>query len=101
MFRPPGQCPVCHEFVPRNAKACPDCGACAKSGWSEEDDYLDGIDLPDEADDFDYEEFAQREFGQGSDRRSRPTTKPWWWWVAWTLIALALLYFLTTGSTLF
>lgn len=40
-------CPVCGADVPRNAKSCPECGACEKSGWSE-DRYLDGVDLPDE-----------------------------------------------------
>ena len=39
-------CPVCGEDVPRKAKSCPSCGACERSGWSE-DHYLDGIDLPD------------------------------------------------------
>lgn len=39
-------CPVCGADVPRKAKSCPECGACEKSGWSE-DHYLDGLDLPD------------------------------------------------------
>jgi hypothetical protein len=41
-------CPVCGADVPRRAKACPECGACEKSGWSEER-YLDGVDLPEES----------------------------------------------------
>lgn len=40
-------CPVCGADVPRKAKACPECGACEKSGWSE-DQYLDGLDLPED-----------------------------------------------------
>lgn len=40
-------CPVCGADVPRKAKACPECGACEKSGWSE-DHYLDGLDLPED-----------------------------------------------------
>lgn len=40
-------CPVCGADVPRRAKACPDCGACEKSGWSQ-DRYLDGVNLPGE-----------------------------------------------------
>ena len=40
-------CPVCGADVPRKAKSCPECGACEKSGWSE-DQYLDGLNLPDE-----------------------------------------------------
>ena len=38
-------CPVCGEDVPAGALACPECGACDKSGWNE-DSYLDGVDLP-------------------------------------------------------
>ena len=44
------------------AKACPECGACEKSGWNEEASDYDGLDLPD--DDFDYEKFKAEEFGE-------------------------------------
>jgi len=40
-------CPICGEEVPRRAKSCPGCGACEKSGWSE-NRYLDGVHLPGE-----------------------------------------------------
>lgn len=40
-------CPVCGVDVPRKAKSCPNCGACEKSGWSQ-DRYLDGVFLPGE-----------------------------------------------------
>jgi hypothetical protein len=43
------------------ARACPHCGACEKSGWSEDGSDVDGLDLPD--DDFDYEKFKEAEFG--------------------------------------
>lgn len=46
-FHPPGDCPVCGAEVPEGAKACPECGACAQTGWGE-DSHLDGIDLPGE-----------------------------------------------------
>jgi hypothetical protein len=35
--------------VPRNARACPNCGADERSGWNEEGTLYDGIDLPDHA----------------------------------------------------
>ena len=92
MFRPPGQCPVCHEVVPRKAAACPDCGACAKSGWNDDESYLDGVDLPDDPDDFDYDEFTKREFGEERDLVPR---KPWWWWIAVVLLLLGLLTLLS------
>lgn len=91
MFRPPGQCPVCHEFVPRKAAACPDCGACAKSGWNDEDPHYDGVDLPDDPDDFDYDEFTKREFGK---ERELVPQKPWWWWFAVVLLLLGLIVLL-------
>ena len=47
-FVPPGECPACGEQVPAGARACPACGADARTGWSEGTLY-DGLDLPDEA----------------------------------------------------
>jgi hypothetical protein len=92
MFRPPGQCPVCHEFVPRKAVACPDCGACAKSGWNEDNAHYDGVDVPDDPADFDYDDFTRREFGSAQGGAHR---KPWWWWVAVVLLILGLAVMLT------
>jgi hypothetical protein len=65
--REPFSCPVCGEDVPAGARACPECGACEKSGWSDEAIY-DGIDLPD--DEFEHERFAAEEFGGGA-RKTR------------------------------
>lgn len=80
-FKPPGQCPVCGEWVPRGAAACNDCGACAKSGWSG-DTHADGLDLPDE--EFDYDDFVAREFGGSPPRKVGMS--PLWWWVAVALL---------------
>lgn len=44
-FEPPGDCPACGEEVERGAVACPHCGSCADTGWSDETAY-DGLDLP-------------------------------------------------------
>ena len=48
VFNSPGECPACGEHVPAGARACPACGADARTGWSE-DTLYDGLDLPDEA----------------------------------------------------
>jgi len=88
MFKPPGQCPICHEFVPRKAVACPDCGACARSGWNEDEVGVDGLDLPD--DDFDYDEFTEREFGIRNGR-SRKLSQPWWHYVGLALVLVMVL----------
>lgn len=91
-FKPPGQCPACGEWVPRGAVACDDCGACAKSGWKDDADVGDGLDLPD--DDFDYEAFVAEEFG-GKPQAKKLTTNPWWWVALALLIVMALGYVLS------
>lgn len=83
-FKPPGDCPVCGDFVPRGQAACPSCGSCEKSGWSHDADY-DGLDLPDDPSEFDYDEFVEREFGRKSG--SGKLTMNLWWWVAVALAA--------------
>lgn len=85
----PEICPVCgEEDVPREARACPECGADHNSGWREEAERYDGIDLPDE---FDYEEFRRREFGGGSPKPAG--IKMVWWLTAIVVLVLTLLYF--------
>ena len=73
--------PVCEEDVPMNAKACPECGACEKSGWNEDESSYDGLDLPN--DDFDYEKFKEEEFGEPRKMAGIP--------LAWKITALVLL----------
>lgn len=87
----PEICPVCGEGVPRGALACPACGADHNSGWREDAENYDGLDLPDE--NFDYDEFARREFGS--------TVKPagiktiWWITAIIVLLVSIALYFFT------
>src|SRR5258705_923511 len=80
-LRTPKVCPVCGEDVPRTALACPDCGADHTSGWREDAETYDALDLPDEA--FSYEEFVKQEFGSSR----RPAIKRVWWITAILLIA--------------
>ena len=56
----PKACPVCGEDVPRTALACPECGADHTSGWREDAEAYNAVDLPDE--DFNYENFVKEEF---------------------------------------
>jgi uncharacterized membrane protein YvbJ len=87
-LRAPKVCPVCGEDVPGNALACPECGADHSSGWRENADTYDGLDLP--AEDFNYEEFVRQEFG--SSRKF--AIKGVWWIVAILLIAaFIVIYF--------
>lgn len=87
-FQPPGQCPACGEWVPRKAVACDCCGACERSGWKQDSAVYDGLDLPD--DDFDYEEFVDREFGDEPVVR-RSSRETFWRWVAAIVLAVMLL----------
>ncbi len=84
----PAICPVCGEEVPRGALACRECGADHNSGWRENAEAYDGVDLPD--DEFNYDEFARREFGTGAKPGRISTT---WWITAIVLLALTILYF--------
>jgi hypothetical protein len=89
-MEPPEICPNCGADVPPNAKACPECGADETTGWSE-DAVAGGLGLPDE-EEFDYEEFVQREFGGG--KRRHHGIGPGWWWVAVVLLVIFVLFFL-------
>jgi hypothetical protein len=79
---------VCGEDVPPVALACPECGADHNSGWRENAEVYDAVDLPNQ--EFDYEEFVKQEFRSSG----RPTIKTVWWLTAILLIAaLTAFYF--------
>jgi len=70
--------------------ACPGCGASRDSGWNEEA-AVSGLDLPDD-DEFDYNDFVAREFGQG--RPKKPDRRRLWTVVGLLLIAAMAASFL-------
>ena len=82
-FKPPGECPVCGEFVPARALACRGCGSCEKTGWNDDADY-DGLDLPEEA----FEEEPRKPQSE-SNVMSRV-----WWAVAVVLLVVTVWYFI-------
>lgn len=84
----PEVCPVCGEDIPRNALACPECGADELSGWREDALAYDGTGVSD--DEFDYDRFAGEEFGNPVKPRSLSV----FWWVAAILVILAIGYVL-------
>ena len=85
----PDACPVCGVDVPRGALACPECGADHNSGWREDADAYDAVDLPDQ--DFDYDEFIREEFGHTPKPAGIKTI---WWIVAIVLTVLfVVIYF--------
>ncbi len=74
----PDICPVCGESVPRDAPACPHCGADERSGWNEDATRYDGLDLPDES------------FGE-SDRLAAASGTPR---IFWPVVGLGLVLLL-------
>jgi predicted nucleic acid-binding Zn ribbon protein len=83
-FSPPEVCPVCGEAVPRDAKACPGCGADERSGWNEAATRYDGLDLPDAA--FDEENVRH-------SARDRAAHDKFWLLVGVLLLAAMILAF--------
>ena len=85
----PEICPNCGAEVPRNAKVCPECGSDETTGWSDAA-ATDGLDLPQE--NFDYEDFVQREFGP---KRHMPRGIHWvYWCVAVVMLFVILIFWL-------
>jgi hypothetical protein len=84
----PEICPNCGAEVPPKAKACPECGSCEETGWSEEA-AASALDLPEEK--FDYDDYVKREFGE---RTPKPRGITWFWWVVALVMLTALLVML-------
>jgi uncharacterized membrane protein YvbJ len=84
---PPETCPVCGEDVPPNALACPECGADHNSGWREDADSIDAAG--ESADDFDYDEFVENEFGNSP----KPAGMKAVWWISGIVLLFAFVLF--------
>jgi hypothetical protein len=83
----PEVCPNCGATVPSKARACPECGSDADTGWSEAAE-SSGLNLPDT--EFDYNEFVKEEFG---DAAAKPRGIAWGWWLV-GIVVLAMLLLL-------
>ena len=81
----PDVCPVCGEDVLRGSLACPGCGADHNSGWREDADAYDAVDLPDQ--DFKYDEFIREEFGSAA----KPAGIKTFWWIAAIVLILVFI----------
>ena len=73
--------------MPPKARACPECGADEQTGWSETA-RTDGLGLPDE--NFDYDDYVKREFG---DKSAVPRGIHWFWWVVAVAVVIAFVAF--------
>lgn len=76
---PPDECANCGAEIPRNARACPECGADERTGWRETSIY-DGLDLPEDEDSLSRDETRR-------DARGGLA----WYWVAAIILVLATL----------
>ena len=79
-------CPNCNTPLEGRVTACPECGSCEETGWSERAKYESmGIDYDEEA--FDYNQYLMEEFGSNSaaNRSGR-------WWVAVVAVVLVILF---------
>jgi hypothetical protein len=91
--RTPDVCPVCSQDVPRGALACPECGADHNSGWREDAESYDGLDLPES--DFDYDEFVRKEFGSTSAFKPAGIKSIWCITAIVLLVVSVVLYLLS------
>lgn len=80
-------CPSCGAEVQVGSRGCSRCTKNAPKSWAEEP-HLDGVSLPDDPDDFDYNDFVDREFGRPSS--IKPPHLAWKWWLT-AIILLALM----------
>ena len=76
---------VCPGCVPEKKRRRKKVKAAPKQREWEQDSLYDGLDIPD--DEFDYEDFLQREFGQKTHEK---VGIKWYWWA--TGVALLVLF---------
>ena len=81
---PPSECAQCGAEIPRNALACPECGADERTGWRESSIY-DGMELPDDA--WDDEHVAAKP-SRVPDRRVNGLA--WYWWAVGVALLLLI-----------
>lgn len=82
---PPDECANCGASIPRNARACPECGADERTGWRETSLY-DDLDLPEEA----YAEPGDASRHQAPMRKINKVPLLWW------LVAVVMLVLFTS-----
>ena len=87
----PEVCPVCGEDVPREVRACPECGADHNSGWGDDADPYDGVNLPEH--DFNYDDFVRQEFGS----QAKPAVLNTIWWIVGIALIVALVFYFSAA----
>lgn len=82
-------CPFCGTEVRVGSKGCPGCTPGAGKSW-QQDSSLDGVDLPDDPEEFDYDDFVKREFGKTA-RVVKPAGLKWKWWITGVLLLAGMI----------
>ena len=79
-------CPACGDEVRVGSAGCRKCRALPHEaqGWP------DGVDLPEDTEDFDYDEWKKREFGTAA--RVKPASLPWKYWLGGVCLLAALIW---------
>lgn len=77
------------------AKACPHCGSDEETGWQDNPESESGL-AGEFTDDFDYEDFLEREFPDPQKRNGAQGNR-----LAWILLVLALAGFVASTFLLF
>ena len=81
-------CPSCGAEVQVGSRGCPKCSPGAGRSW-QRDPHPDGVDLPDDPEEFDYNDFVRREFGRGP-AKAKPAGLAWKWWITGVLLLILM-----------
>jgi hypothetical protein len=82
-------CPSCGAEVQVGSRGCPQCLSGKGSKW-DQDEYLDGVDVPEDQEEFDYNDYIKREFGGRGASRLKPPSIAWKWWITGVLLLGAM-----------
>jgi uncharacterized membrane protein YvbJ len=80
-------CSGCGKRVRTKAMRCHRCGKEFVQASPEQAYQSDYKEYDQHEEDFDYQEFLEREFGQKTPGK----LKPWWWYVAWLVLAVMII----------
>ena len=79
-----GFCPNCGSELSDSSNACPECGSCEETGWSDRARY-DAMGVDYDPEEFDYDQFVENEFGNAEKSRNSRQ-------ILWALVALILAF---------